>query len=191
MDNPKSVLRHEILNIITILNFLVDDSNIPPERKIEMLNHLKMVSLLTAEEKIFLAQKKGFFIRELDLMEVLDMLSFLLEKEIHRSGAVLNLPKSAGKVDADFDVLKKGLEQLFLCLLFDSKKIEVDYDEPSRQLCVAFDGDFSIEKESGELIELLNKGLDHATINLQVSLHLMEMSGLKLVFEPGRVMIQF
>ncbi len=190
MDDSKSFLRHEELNIITLLNFLIADSDLDADKRGDILKQLKMLALLIGQEKLFLGERRDFFIREFDLMDVLDMLPLLLEEEIRRTGLELELPVFAGKVEADFDVLKNGLEQLILSLASGTKKIEISYDDASHRLLIQFDGECSIKKEKGPLIELLNKGLDHAIINLQVNLHLMEMSGLKLSFDPGCVIIQ-
>lgn len=191
MTNDRAFIRHEILNTITVVNFLVGSANLRENEKEEILRHMKLVSLLTAETEFLLGKKRKFSHERVDLNEIFDMIDCLFEEKIRRKRMRLSLAKTNLAVSGDRDVILHGIEQIILRLMEFSKKIDVTIDEKKQKLDISYDFGQKLNVTKESMMKLLKEHPDHSGLFFHVAVRLMELSGVKLVFKKGLIEVAF
>lgn len=190
MDNKKAFIRHEILNIITLVNFLIIDSKMKEKEKEEILGHLKMGALLIGEQDLFVdGRPKAFFNQAIDLDQMLWMISDIVEPEAKKKKVKLAMTPAGATVYADANVLKGGLETMLRYLFQITKKIHIEVT-PSF-LTMHYDGPLIEGMNKGTLIQYLKEKHSYPEIFCRVSLELMRMNHFKLKFQKGLITIHF
>lgn len=190
MDNKRAFIRHEILNIVTLVNFLIIDSEIKEDEKESILEHLKMVALLTAEQELFVEnQSKAFFNQKIDLDQMFWMISDILEPEAKKKKVKLTIAATDATVFADSNALKNGLENLLRYLFQITKKIHIEASSSS--LIVRYDGPDIKGMDKGALIQYLEEKHSYPEIFCRVGVELMQMNHFKIKFGKSLITIQF
>lgn len=190
MNNNRSFIRHEILNIITLINFLVIDLEVDDKSKEEILEHLKMVALLIGEQDLLVhGRPKAFFNQEIDLDQMLWMIWDIVEPEAKKKKVKLAMTPAGATVYADANVMKGGLEAVLRYLFQITKKIHIEVT-PSF-LTMHYDGPLIESMNKGTLIQYLKEKHSYPEIFCRVGVELMRMNHFKLKFEKGLITIHF
>lgn len=191
MNKDKSFLRHEILNLITLINFHIAEANLKAGEKSEILEKLRMLTLLCANEDFILGNKKEFSRRESALAEILELTDAVLRDELKKSGFSLTLPATNLIIKGDRQAVMKGLEQIIQKLLPLTKKIDVKVDEKKRKLSLHYDSNKVLCLSERSIIEILENGAGPEEAFFEIYVGLMKMSGVKTNFKKGVVEVLF
>lgn len=191
MNNDKSFIRHEILNIITLVNFLIVDSGLKEGERFEILQHLKMLGLLCSQGDFILGKKKKFSRRDVQLSEVMDLTEAILKESRKKAKSRVIFPKTKLLVKGDRDVIMSGLESILIELLPLTKKIELKINEKSGKLSLLYESEQSLKTSKLSLIDLLKDGAKWREVFFEVHVRLLNMSGVRTNFKKGIVEILF
>ena len=85
MNKEKSIIRHEILNALTMVNFGVMGLDADKEAKKEILDQLKTITLLLSHEDVLLGAKRKIVCRNIELGEVFEILEVTLDDQLKGS----------------------------------------------------------------------------------------------------------
>ena len=190
MENPDSILRHEALNIITLVNFLVVDTNLPQPKKVEILEHLKMLGLIYAERDLIVGKDRPVFNQSIDLSEILEILKETLKKPFEKNGVTLQIDSLDLNIKADFEIVKSGLEQILGQLIQISSDISITSTRPS-SVIITYRSDKVLEPPTLTLIDCFKNKLKYSDIFLKLALSLMESNGIKVHFNTNQVRVEF
>jgi len=187
MNNDKAFLRHEILNVITLVNFIIADSKLSDKEKAEILERLKLVTLLTSAGDVFLGKKKKFYKQKVELDDTLEIISLILEKRVKKAKISLKIDHTNLVLKTDRNVLKNGLEEILLNLMNISKKIHVK--STGRKLTMKYSGQKQLKLSKGDILQYLRNRHGYSEIFLQASIQLMKLNGIKTSLKKGLVEI--
>ena len=191
MHNSKSFLRHEILNIVTVLNFLIIDTNLSTQKKQEILEHLKMIGTLNAEEAFILGEKSAFSREEIDLNEALQIIFYMVEAQAQKSKCNVNLNNTNLIIQSDFEALKNGLENILLALIKITKNIDLSVDESKKTLKIEYNSDQIFSIKEGDLLAYLKEKHETSEIFCKIYTDLMRANGIKISFKKNEMNIIF
>lgn len=191
MDDLKSFLRHEVLNVITQLLFLVDDLDINTEDKKALIKRLELLTFLGAEEVAILTNKKDFHKTELDLGELLLMIRDILEGENKDFVAQLKCPEKSMSVTADYECTKNTLKVLLRFLLRSGSKVQLQLNPENQSLAIESGGFLNFSLTDLSLVDLIKKEKDSEMMLLQAHLKLLAMSGVDIKIEEKKMVMGF
>jgi len=191
MDDSKSFLRHEVLNIITQLHFLIDDIDESFLEKKPLIKRLELLAFLGLEEQAILTGKKEFYKEKIDLHELLMIISDMLESDMEASQVILNIQGAPMTVEIDFECTKNSLNTLLKHLINQASEITVSLKPNTQQLTIEHNGDdLSLDLEQ-DFLELMKKGKESDQFLLQARLKLLKMSGTDIQIEKGKIHLKF
>lgn len=191
MHKGRSFLRHEILNLLTILNFSILSTHLSEKKKQDLLNPLKLVGILNAEESFILEQKREFFNQEVKVGEVLEMIQYVITTQDKKLAKKLEIDPIPWSIKCDANVLKQGLEHLLMALLEHSQKIHLVEDEKEKMLIINYIAQKTYQIDPTLLPEYLKGKNDYNEIFCKISVELMKANGIKVNFKKNAVEIIF
>ncbi len=189
MKNPRSFLKHEILNIITLINFLIADGEPEVKQTKKILSYLKMLSVMVVEEDVFLGKKKAFLNQDVTVDDVIEIVSQLIREELKKAKCVLRIQNTHLIFKADFETIKSGIEQILKKLLSHATRIEISADQANKALIIQANSKIQLDVTDKNLLEALKEKKNHTDVLLILSLKLMRMNGLKIESKAGVVKI--
>ena len=187
MNNDRSLLRHTILNFITLLHFSVADA-VPHQTKRQTLQEqLKIIGLLVGKEDLLLKKKKKVVAIPVLVARVLELVQLILEPSFKKQGIEMTVRPADLIYKGEARSLQEGLEQILVQVAVWAKKIDVSVDESKRVLRIRYDSEKKLPEVKLSPLDLLKKTSDHQRILFRTLMYLMEMDGIKLRFKPGSV----
>ncbi len=191
MNNGRAFIKHEILNIVTLLNFLILDTSLSSEKKREILGHLKLLGVLTAEEEFLADKKKQFLYQKLELKDILEMVHLVIEHQTKKNKIHLKVETGSLMIKGDRNVIKNGLENLLLSLMKRSKTIEIDIDGQQKCLFINYEAKETFKVEPGSALDYLKKPHEDQDILCKIAVEIMKASGIKIEYKKNRIKIKF
>jgi len=187
MDKDKALLRHEILNIFTLLNFEVAGTDLDEAKKAGILRHLKLLTLLIKHEDVFVGKQSELFKTEVDLGEILEIVVMIHQKEFERRDIKLTVPGEAMMVEVDRKLLQETLEEILVKLM--ASATTIDMTQENGTLKIAHNASERPEDKRVDLMECLTDKT--ADFSYQLALRLLELNGATLKSENGLISISF
>ena len=181
MNKNKNLIHHEILNVITLINFEISGSTLAETKKKDLLKDLKLLTLLINYEDVILGEKRELFKKPVHINETLETIQMVQEKHMKTMRVKFNLPTDDLTADIDHKIFQEALEQIILRLMNTAKKIDFRYR--GNTLEIHHDGE-ALNMKKVELMECLK---DRQQFLLQLPLKLLELNGLKV--RGGKAMI--
>ncbi len=191
MSTDRAFIRHEILNIVTILNFMVAEAKIKPKARSEILQNLKMIGLLTAQTEFILGNKKKFSKVEIPLAEIIEITEAVLSDHLKKAKMKLKLPKTRLIIKGDRDVIMGGLEHILLYLMPATSNVDMHVDKKNKKLHLKYDSDQVLKPSNQSLLEVLRKANDPLEVFFEIHVQLMQKSGVKTNFKKGHIELTF
>lgn len=194
MRNIKSFIRHELINILTVINILVIDGRLNSAKKERITDLIKLANLFIYYEDIFLGKKVNFINEIVNLREVLEMIAMIYEEQIQKKNIKIVLPKRDFFVKTDKQSIRESLEHIIKRLLVFVSKMQFQFDEKNKQLVIRFKEQkvkaLSLTKEP--LIQCLNKNkLNENEIAFQFALELLDRNRIKFKSMKEKLIITF
>lgn len=191
MDNGRSFIRHEILNIVTLVNFLIMDTDLSAEKKNELLEHLKMIGLLCAEQEFLLGKSKKFFDQKVPLHEIIEIIGHILEKHAKSKNVVLSLEGTQMMVKGDGNAIKNGIEQILLNLMELSKNIQLCVNEKTQSVEIKYTGNKTLTVGKEVLLEYLKAKHTYPEIFCKIAVEILKVNGVKVEFKKNLITLKF
>ena len=185
MNKNKSLIHHEILNVITLINFEISGSALPEAKKKDLLKDLRLLTIFINYEDVILDEKRELFKRQVHINEVLETIQIIHEKHMKNLHVEFNLPTGDLTAEVDHKMIQEALEQIILRLMNTTSKIDLAYN--GNTLEIHYNGE-NVDLEKVELMECLK---DRQKFLLQLPIKLLELNGLKVRGAEGMIAIDF
>lgn len=183
-DKGKSAIRHEVLNLFTLLNFQVAGSTLEESAKEEMLDYLKKLILLINYQDVFLGEKHALLKRDIDLKEILEVVEMIYERKLKLKKVRMTLPTQSLIIKVDRKFAQEGLELIIKKLMEQAKKIEISIDK--KALKIQHDSSDILKDGKINLTELVSDDFSYP-----LAVRLLEATGAKLTCKKGLIKIDF
>jgi len=188
----KKLIRHELLNILTVINISILDDELDEVKKEQIFDLIKLASLLINYEDIFLGLKAKPFPQRIDLKEILEIIILSHKKKIADNNIKIILPKHIFFIKADREYIKESLEQIIKKLFSLVSGIEFKFDDQANQLIILCDKEIAPKINKKILIKCLNKkDLISNELVLQLALKILEMNKVKFNVKGKEIVMTF
>lgn len=191
MNNDKSFVRHEMLNLITLVDFQISEAPLKPKERSGITEKIKMIRMLCAHREFILGKKAKFLKRDLSVAELLELTQAILGNQVKKGSVRFNLPKKDLVVQADRDAVIRALEEIILSLMTLTKKIDIKLEPGKRKLSLRYDSDKTLKLSKLEIIESMRKGAEPIQLFFEIKVRLLNASGVKTNFKKGVVELLF
>ena len=190
MIKIKERLRHEIINIFTVINFLVGHSRLSAAKKERVVDLIKLASLLIAHENIFLGKTPKFFLEKVDVNDILNTLMIIYEERIVAKKIKISFVKREFLIKADRNYVREALEQIFKKLLESATVLEFRFQD--HQLIIVHNAGKSFDLKKKKLNHTLNqKNLIANEISFQLALEILNLNKIKFSSTRNKIVITF
>lgn len=189
MDKKQALIRHEILNLITIVNFAVSSSELQDKNKKEILERLTLITLLVKYRDVFLGKEKEIFKRPVDLNEILEAIAMIYEKQFKRNKVKLDIPRNETMIKMDRKLVQEALGQILVELMGHAKKIAITYKNGT--LSIKYDSPQKLTDKKINLMKCLTDKEKYPNFAYQLALHLLSLTGAKVKSGKGEMKISF
>lgn len=190
MKDTKSVLRHEILNILTLISFSVSDSKLDQSKKSEIDDWIKLINLLIAHEDVIFDKKPKLFLRENNLNEILEIIMAIIKDKLTK--IKITLPENDLHVKIDRNLIKECLEQIIKKLLESSTEIECVLCDKKNQLIIIHNSKDKLNIKKKSFVKFLNKkDFMHSEIPFQFALNVLDIHKAKITSSKNKIVITF
>ncbi len=190
MTSLKPFLDHELLNLLTLINMIVSTEDIDPATKLEVAHLIKLSSLITSNHEFFEKGEKEFFMEDVSLQEVIDIIFLMYEKSFQEKGIMTESFEEIFLVKSDKNLLKDLLEVLVKKLMITTKSIRFAFRKAENKLVLFYDG-VKFEFEEKEPLACLKESLAPEEIIFQMTLKFARISGLDIQQKEGKIEIHF
>ena len=183
MEN-KSLVRHEILNALTVLSFLLAEQKLPTDKKQELDYYLRICITLTQYQDIFMGKLPASESRSISLLDALEIAL------ASKTNCKVTLPKRDIAIEVDGHYLEKALRAVMQQHLRLCKKLELSIKTHS--LLVKHDATEQHIFEKKPLLACLkDTQINIDQLDYQLGLEIFRISGVKLELRAGETEIRF
>jgi len=187
----KDIVHHFLLNLLTVLDFMVREDNIGENTKGEILNLLKVAGLIISNEKVFIDEKPEFFIQEIHLNDILEIVVSIYQKMLDEHGVTIVIPHEDYALNIDRHYFGEAMKYIVERLMTSVSFINFEYDKNGKILSILHDGGEIIPDLSKSLSSFLAvKGISKDDIIYRLALALLEMQGMKVEFSSNKIEIK-
>ena len=191
-NNQNPLLKHEILNQLTLIHFLIDTEEDFDVSKKEEINHLiHLTSLLVAHQDFIIEGKPDFFTEIFDLKEVIEIVVDIHEEKIGRSKVQIQPLGEKAMVQADRMMTKEVLDVIIHHLIKTSSSIGFKFNGSTHELSIAYEGPTMDIKNISVIDCLKQKKMSLREKILLITIRLAEGTDIKVEALPGEVRVKF
>lgn len=190
--HKKDIVHHFLLNLLTVLDFMVREEETAREsRKGEILNLLKIAGLIISNEKVFLDEKPEFFVQEIHLNDILEIVTAIYQKSLDAHGVTVVLPDMDHALNIDRHYFGEAMKYIVERLMPEVSFVNFEYDENGKILSILHDGGKIAPDLSKSLSSFLAvKGISKNDIIYRLALALLEMQNMQVKFEENKIEIK-
>jgi hypothetical protein len=190
--HKKDIVHHFLLNLLTVLDFMVREEETAEEsRKGEILNLLKIAGLIISNEKVFLDEKPEFFVQEIHLNDILEIVTSIYQKSLDAHGVTVVLPEMDHALNIDRHYFGEAMKYIVERLIPEVSFVNFEYDENGKILSVLHDGGIIAPDLSKSLSSFLAvKGISKNDIIYRLALALLEMQDMQVKFKENKIEIK-
>ena len=183
MEN-KSLVRHEILNALTVLSFLLAEQKLPADKKQELDYYLRICITLTQYQDIFMGKLPASESRSISLLDALEIAL------ASKTDCKVTLPKQDITIEVDGYYLEKALRAVMqqhlrhakqLCLRIVARSLLIKHD--------ATEQDIFAKKPLLTCLKDTQINIDQ--LDYQLGLEIFKISGVRFEFRAGETEIRF
>ena len=189
MDKKRALIHHEILNLMTIIDFTVSAADLKEEDKEEILRQLKLVTLLIKYEEIFLNREKEVLKRPVYLNEILETLVMMHGKQLKRKKVSVKIFNDDTIIKTDRKMAQEALEQILDELMGHAENVAVACQNGT--LSIEYDPPRRLADKKTDLMKCFTDRKACPDFAYQLALHLLPLTGAKITSKKGLVKISF
>lgn len=179
MIKAKQHLRHKILNLITMINLLVAESEIRQKDKEDIVNCADLTAVLVGFEDIILGIKPKFYLQKADLAEVLESILVTHEHMIIRKKVIVELVPIVATIKIDRYFIVKAIEFLLYFLFHRATNIRIDHN--NTYLLISFKGKISFPRKKSLISYLKESNIKYDEFLFHLSLEILKMAQFEIV----------
>ena len=184
MKKNKDILRHEMLNVLTVLHLLLEDEDLDAESQADALKKIELLSILIRYEKLFLEEEISLFLQKTSLRDSFFELEALEEYNISLPGEGDIL------LETDRYHFLSGMQEVFDFFLSRSKESALLLQEKQRTLCLMHSLSLDEIPQKKPLLLML-KEKDQGALSFQLGLHLLDALGIQIQQKKGEMRFLF
>ena len=192
MKNAKELIRHELLNILMLMDVLIHNYELDRAKKEQLFDLIKLAGLLIAHENIFLGKKPKFSIQKVNLRETLEVIIAVYEKKITNRNTKVIFPKDNFFIKTDKRYIEETLEQIIKKLINSVTNIEFKFNDQAKKLTILSSGKDLPKLNKKHLIQSLSKeNLLNNEIPLQLALEILDLNKIKFTSTKNKIVMAF
>ncbi len=192
MKKTKELIRHELLNILMLMDILMCNDELDEGKKKQISDLIKLAGLLIAHENIFLEKKSQFFEQKVNLREILEIIVAIHEKKISNHNIKIILPKDDFFVKTDKRYIEEAFEKIIKKMMNSVTSMEFKFDNRNKKITIfSKEGGMPKLNKKRLIQSLSNKNLLNNEIALQLALEIFNLNKIKLTSEKNKVTIVF
>lgn len=191
MDKTKQFIRHELLNIFTIIYHFLDEKKLTKNEREEALKLMKIATLLVAHEETILGSKPACFLQHVSLQDILESQLIIAEEKLTRKKSKIVRLKENPTLLTDRYHFNEAIGAILTPLLATSQQISFAFDEGKNALIIHHDGGEILPPRPQLKKTLHEKHRDGTQIMLHLALILLEACHIKTQEKPGKITLTF
>jgi hypothetical protein len=190
MKNAEQIIKHELLNIFTVMGHVISSETNCPKAKKQLLELMTLSSLLVSHSEIISKKKPKFFYQKVFLNELLET-SFYIAQENESGSKKLTIFSEKVFIKIDRYYIGEALREILRRLLQLSQTIQAEFDDASRTLKLIHNGKNILPKKV-DLLDILNsKNRENREIFFQLGLKILQLSKVALKEKKGELLLTF
>ncbi|MBN2087538.1 hypothetical protein JW758_04275 [Candidatus Peregrinibacteria bacterium] len=191
-DEIKSVIRHALLNIFTVLNITVNSTSVAKEDRNRAMDLIKIAALLVEYERIYLGQKMNFNSSEVNIKEVLNLLGEIYKKDFSRKKVIFSIDRNDFIIRCDKKRIQESLELIIKKLMFCSTVIDFKFNISSKKIIITHSCNQKEKlKKIIPIVSIQNQEYDNYQAGYQLALELLDKMGIKIIIGSKTIKLQF
>ncbi len=192
MEKTKELIKHELLNILTLINVLIRSDNLDEAKKEQIFDLIQLASLFITRKNVFLGKKPKFFKQKINLRETLEIIVAIHEKKIANHNIKVILPKNNFFVKTDKRYIEETLEQIIKKLMNSATSMEFKFNDQTKKLTILSRGGSMPKLNKQNLVQSLSReNLLNNEIPLQLALEILDLNKIKLTSTKNNVAMAF
>lgn len=192
MKNYKSLIRHEILNLLTVITIMIEEPDLNRIDRKQLRKIIQVIGILVSREEIFSGKKVKFFKEEFNLNDILSLALIIHEKCLNKKKVPITLPNEDFLAFEDKTVIKEFLDELVSHLCPMAKSIRFAYEQPKRKLMIHYEATESLDFKEKTLLDCLKeKECLVKELPIRVAMHLMNLSGIRVQWGKKTISVIF
>jgi len=189
MSDVKNFLRHELLNILTILNLSIGKQKFTRQDKDKAQELIQLAGVLISNEDLFGGAKPDFFRQEILLQDTLETVILLSEDQIQQHNVDVVVPHINVTLQFDRYYVSESLGHIIRKLLPLTSHIEFSFDEKRSVLTIHHDADWELLAQKDFSTCLTKKDLHSGEILYQLSLYILQVHSAPPIISKGNLSI--
>lgn len=186
----KPFLQHELQNIFMLLGCYLEDVKFKDKNTV--LDLIKMASLFVEHEDLFLGKKTKFFLQDVELSDICDVLIATNQEYIQDNNIRVKDLSSDAVLKIDRNHILKALNSIFIGVLEKTSFVEIDFNKQTNEFVLKHKAGFIEEVNRIPLKDVFKtKDIKCSEIVLQVYLSLLDDFGCILNVEANKISIYF
>ncbi|MBU0727825.1 hypothetical protein KKA95_04025 [Patescibacteria group bacterium] len=191
-EEIKGFIRHELLNIFTIINIYTSNEKITKKEKERIFTLIRVAALLVTYRDVFLGKKLKFNFANVTISEIIELLYYIFEEEIIKNKIDFTVLIKNCNVKADRNKLKECIELILRRIMCCTSEIIFECDKKDKSLIIKYKCKDDRKLEAGDLVKCLkNKQYENHEMGFQLALELLKMQGVKVSMPKNQVVLKF
>jgi hypothetical protein len=190
--NEKDIIRHYLLNLLTIINIEISNFSINKKNKEKIDNLINVASILIANEDIFLNNNSNLFIQEVSLKELIDFNCEILSLNRSQNNISLKKPENDLIIQVDKFHFSEALKYLLKETIKDATEVEFMIDNSKNTLIIKTNKKNDFQKPVDNLINFLKtKNFNKDDITFQLANSILKIHNISVKFNNNEILMRF
>lgn len=190
--NEKDIMRHYLLNLLTIINIEISNFTISKSNKDKLDNLINVASILIANEDVFLNNDSSLFIQDVSLKELIDLNCEILNISNKKNKITLKKPKNDLRIKVDKFYFSEALKYLLKDTIKGATELELFIDETKKTLTIKHNKKNDFQKPAKTLIDFLKtKNFNKDDITFQLANTILNIHKTDVNFSKNRILMTF
>lgn len=191
MDKTKQFIRHELLNIFTIIYHFLDEEKLTKSEREEALKMMKIATMLVAHEEIMLGENPSCFLQHVSLQDIVEGQLLISEDRLKGKKLKIHNLKEDPMVLTDRYYFNEALGYILDPLFAKSTQIAFTFDAEKNALIIHHDRTKILPPRPQLKKTLHEKHRDSTQIMLHLALILLKACHIETQEKIGSITLTF
>ncbi len=189
--DEKDILRHYLLNLLTIINFEISNFKINDKEKEKIDNLINIASILIANEKIFLNKKTDLFKQDLSLKDQIELNIAILKNEIIKRNINPEYPEKDLIIKVDKFYFNEAFKYLLKEVINNSDKLKFLINNKNQSLKIIHNNT-KLKKPVENIVKFLKtKNFNKNEITFQFAFSILKIHKIDIKCYKNKITIIF
>jgi len=192
LKTTKSFIKHELLNIFTIINLFTSDGELGKKEILRISELIRLATILVSYENILSGESPKLFFEKVNIFSVIEILTSVYDEKIKENNIDIILPKDSFNIIGDKHYIRSTFDQIIKKLLNHYSRISFNLDHKTNSLNISFSGDSAVQLSKKNLKDSLTKpDLESGELGFQLALKILDLHNMKYIFQKNKMIIKF